>query len=164
MQKLIRTLLALFAAFAAVQAMPAAAKNVVADIDQIADVMKGAGHKVEVKDVKGERFISAEGSGYKYAIFSFGCDDAGKNCKSIQFFVAFDPKSSPSLEQMNTYAREHRWGRPYLDKEGDPAIEFDLDLEKGGMSPELFLDNVEYWEAIMVAYAEWVFEGKDAAK
>jgi len=164
MMRLIKAAFAMLAALAALQAPPSAAKNVVADVDQLASVMKDAGYKVEIKDMKGERFIAVESSGYKYAIFPFGCDDAGKNCKSVQFFVAFDPKSSPTLEQMNGYAREYRWGRVYLDKDGDPAVEFDLDLEKGGMSAELFLDNVEYWEAIMVAYADWVFGGKDEKK
>lgn len=163
MKTFFRTLASLFAALAAMLAMPAMAKNVTADIDQIAALMKGSGRTLEVKENKGERFISAESGGYKYLILPYGCDDNGKNCKSVQFYVAFDPKASPSLEAMNEYARDHRWGRVYLDKDGDPAIEFDLDLEKGGMSQELFLDNVEYWEAIMGNFAEWVFEGKDPA-
>ena len=147
----------LLAAMAALAATPALARNVVADVDLIADVMKASGRTAEIKDVKGERFVSAEGGGYTYMILPFGCDDAGKGCKSVQFFIAFNPKTSPSLEAMNKYARDNRWGRIYLDKDGDPAIEFDLDLEKGGMSDALFLDNVEYWEAILGAYAKWVF-------
>jgi Putative bacterial sensory transduction regulator len=164
MKNLIRLFVLLFAGFAALAAAPAMARNVVADVDQIAAVMKAAGYKVEIAETKSDRFIKAEAGGYNYAILVYGCDDKGKTCKSVQFFVAFDPKQSPTLEAMNKYAHGHRWGRVYLDDEGDPAIEYDLDLEKGGMSPELFLDNVEYWEAILATFAEFVFDGKDDTK
>lgn len=147
----------IIACLAMVAAAPALAKNVVADVDQIASVMKAAGHKLEIKTADGERYISSETGGYKYALLFFGCDDAKKNCKSVQFYVGFTLKTKPSLDAMNTYAREHRWGRIYLDKDGDPAMEFDVDLEQGGMSDALFLDNVAYWEAIVAAFAKFVF-------
>ncbi|MBP6362069.1 MAG: YbjN domain-containing protein [Novosphingobium sp.] len=164
MKQLIRSILIIFAAVAAMLAAPAMAKNVTADLDQINEVMKGAGYKSEVKEKDGERYITVEASGYRFLLFAFGCDDAKKKCKSVQFFAVFNPSTKPTLEAMNTYARQNRWGRVYLDKDGDPAIEFDLDLEQGGMSGELFLDNVAYWEAIMVAFADFAFGKGDAAK
>lgn len=62
---------------------------------------------------------------------------------------------------MNSYAAENRFGRIYLDKDRDPVIEMDVDLEAGGMSKELFMDNLAYWEAIMVGFAEFAYS-KDA--
>jgi hypothetical protein len=41
---------------------------------------------------------------------------------------------------MNLYAARTRWGLSYLDHEGAPTIEMDLDLENGGLSEELFID------------------------
>lgn len=160
MKTLFRSVVALLAALGALIATPVLAKNVVADVDQIAALMKGAGYRAEIKGEKAERHIVAASSGYDFRIFTFGCDDDGKNCKSVQFFIAFDTKVSPSLEKMNDYARNNRWGRVYLDKDGDPAIEFDVDLEKGGMSEELFLDNVEYWDVVMTRFADFAFDRK----
>lgn len=160
MKQVVRIFFALVLGFSAALATPAMAKNVVADIDQIGEVMKGAGHPVEFKAADGDRYISSETGGYKYALIPFGCDDKGKGCKSVQFYIAFNPDKKPTLDAMNTYAREHRWGRVYIDKDGDPAMEFDLDLEAGGMSPELFLDNVAYWEAIVEVFSKFVF-GKE---
>ncbi len=164
MKRLFRSVLTLLAAFAAITAAPALAKNVVADIDQIAEVLTGAGYKFEKKEKDGEKYLRVEASGYHFLLFSYGCDDKGQKCKSVQFYAAFDPDKSPTLDVMNSYARENRWGRVYLDKDGDPAIEFDLDLEQGGMSGELFLDNVAYWEAVMVAFADFSFGKTEAAK
>lgn len=158
MKHLIRNSFLMISAVAALSATPVLARNVTADVDQIAKVMTAAGHSLEVKNNDGERFIMADGSGYKYAILPYGCDDKGKACKSVQFFIAFNPDKSPTLEAMNEYSRDHRWGRVYLDKDGDPALEFDLDLEQGGMTEELFLDNVAYWEAILESYAKFAFE------
>ncbi|MBN8501432.1 MAG: YbjN domain-containing protein [Sphingomonadales bacterium] len=142
---------------------PANAKNVVADVDQIASVLQSAGYKAEIKESaeeKGNRYIRSSASGYNFTILMYGCDETYKNCKSVQFYTAFTSKRPPTLDQMNTYARQNRWGRVYLDKDGDPAIEFDLDLEVGGMSEALFLDNIAYWESIMVGFAKFVF-GKE---
>lgn len=160
MNRLIRPALALLALACSAVPGAALAGNVEADIDQIGGVMLGAGYKLQVREADGQRFLSVELPGTRFSILPFGCDEAGKSCKSVQFFAAFAPDTKPTLEAMNAYARNHRWGRVYLDREGDPAIEFDLDLEQGGMSEELFLDNVAYWEAVTEAYAKFVF-GKE---
>jgi Putative bacterial sensory transduction regulator len=157
MPKAVRLLCVLVAALGAVQANPALARNVIADIDQIAALLKTNGETVEVKSIKDSPYIRITGEGYDYSIFTYGCDDDDRNCKSVQFYAAFNPKVNPTLEAMNSYARDNRWGRIYLDKDGDPAIEFDVDLEQGGMSEALFLDNVAYWEAIIDKYGDFVF-------
>ena len=147
----------LMAALFSLTSAPALASNIVADVDHIAGVLERAGYAPELGANAGERFITAQANGYKFLVLPLGCDDNKSNCRSVQFFISFNPQSSPSLEAMNNYARENRWGRIYLDKDGDPALEFDLDLERGGMSEELFLDNLAYWEATIDAYAKFVF-------
>jgi hypothetical protein len=67
------------------------------------------------------------------------------------FYAWFD-RDAPSFEDMNTYSSQRRWGRFYIDAEGDPTIEFDLDLEDGGISPALFVDNLEYWDGILADF------------
>ena len=156
MNRLIRSILVLFGALAALTATSAMARNVVAKADQIAAVLKSSGRTAEVKNAGGERYVLAEVSGHKYAILALGCDDEGELCKSVQFFAAFEPENRPTLESMNNYARNLRWGRIYLDNEGEAILEFDLDLEKGGMSSALFLDNVAKWEAMVSGYAKFV--------
>lgn len=136
---------------------PARSGNIVADVDQIASILERSGYAPEMGTNSGERFITAQTNGYKFLVLPQGCDDTKSNCRTVQFFIAFNPQISPSLEAMNSYARDNRWGRVYLDKDGDPALEFDLDLERGGMSEELFLDNLAYWEATVDAYAKFVF-------
>jgi len=154
----LRPLIYTITALAAMSALPARAQNVVADLDRIAQVLAQAGYEPKLTKKDDEEFIAAYLDGYEFLILPYGCNESKRECRSIQFFIAFDPPKSPSLEAMNLYARENRWGRIYLDRDGDPAIEFDLDLEKGGMSEELFLDNLSYWATAVQAYAQFVFE------
>ncbi|UOR14769.1 YbjN domain-containing protein [Qipengyuania aquimaris] len=138
-------------------ATPLAAKNITADLDQIAGLLKEEGYQAKIDESEGQRWIESGMSGYTYLILPFGCNDAGEDCKSVQFYVSFVPQTKPTLEEMNTYAAENRFGRVYLDNDGDPVIEMDIDLEAGGMSKELFIDNLAYWDAIMVAFGDFAF-------
>ena len=157
MFKSIRCAAPLVAALFALIGGPAFATNILADVDHIAGVLERAGYAPELGTNAGERFTAARTNGYKFLILPQDCDEARINCRSVQFYIAFNPRQSPSLEAMNAYARDNRWGRIYLDRDGDPALEFDLDLERGGMSEDLFLDNLAYWEAAIQAYAKFVF-------
>lgn len=135
-----------------------AAQNVVADVDQIAEILQSEGYQAKLVGEGEDRYIKTGRAGYNFLILPFDCDAEGENCKSVQFYIAFATEDAPTLEAMNTYASENRFGRIYLDADRDPVIEMDVDLEAGGMSKELFMDNLAYWEAIMVAFADFAFE------
>lgn len=156
----------LIMAVAASLATPSAAANVIADVDQVAAALKRGGYTVEIKETKDGRFIrSTRGKeNYEFSVFFYGCDaNTTRNCKSVQLYAGFSPKTKPTLEALNAYASDNRWGRIYRDDDGDPVVEMDIDLEKGGMSEALFLDNLEYFEAVMDRFGEFVFKGGSAS-
>ena len=151
------------AASVAALAAPVSAANIVADVDQVAAAMTRGGYSVEIKQTKDGRFIrSTRGKeNYEFSVFFYGCDaNTTRNCKSVQLYAGFSPKTKPTLEALNAYASENRWGRVYRDDEGDPVVEMDIDLEKGGMSEALFLDHLEYFDAVMDRFGEFAFKGK----
>jgi hypothetical protein len=148
---------AAFAAAFSVAASPAHGRNVVADQEQIRDVLQEAGYRAQLERGEEGRYIISSSGGDTFVVLFYGCDEKDENCKSVQLYAGFDPAISPSLEAMNAYARDNRFGRVYLDNDGDPCIEMDIDLEAGGMSRELFLDNIAYWEAILGGFSEFVF-------
>lgn len=137
---------------------PVYAQNVTADQERVAKVMQEAGYRAEIIREGDQARVSSAASGYNFEVYFFGCDDEGDNCKTVQFYSAFAPEKKPSLKAMNDYAAKNRWGRIYLDDDGDPCIEMDIDLEDGGMSADLFKDNLEYWEAVLAAYAKFVLD------
>mgnify|MGYP000560105888 CR=1 FL=1 len=155
MHKLPLTALALLAS---TLGAPLAAKPVTADVAQIAAILQKEGYQAKRAGEVAEPRIETAMSGYQMAIYFYGCDAKGQGCKSVQFYAGFNPDTSPTLEAMNDYARDNRWGRIYLDKEGVAVIEMDVDLEAGGMSEALFLDNMAYWDTILTKFADFVFK------
>lgn len=143
---------------AALAAAPLNAKTVTADVDQIAAILQKEGYQAKRAGEGADPWIESAMNGYSMAIYFYGCNDAGKECKSVQFYAGFTPKKKPSLQAMNDYARENRWGRIYLDTDGDPAIEMDVDMEAGGMSEALFIDNIAYWNTILDNFGTFVFK------
>ena len=151
----------LFGALAALTfATPVLAQNIVADHEQIASVLRENGYKAVISGEEGEeKYISTGTGGTNYTIHFYGCDEAQANCKTVMFYAWFDVDEAPSIENINLYNSRRRWGRVYVDSEGDPTIEMDLDLEDGGMSQELFIDNVEYWDLVLNEFAGFASTG-----
>lgn len=139
-------------------AAPLAAQNVTADVDRIAAILQQEGYQAKRLGDPGEPRIETSMGGYAAAVYFYGCDAKGKGCKSVQFYSGFNPKTSPTLDAMNEYGRANRFGRVYLDKDGDPVIEMDIDLEAGGMPQALFVDNLAYWNSILGRFAKFVFK------
>ena len=139
-------------------AAPAAAQNITADLDRIAEVMQGEGLQAKIeREDDGRPYLLSGISGYTFVVNAFGCNDAWADCKFVQFRAAFTPETKPTLAEVNQYSADNFFGRYYLDDENDPVIEMDIDLEAGGMSKELFIDNIAYWDMALSKFGEFAF-------
>lgn len=136
-------------------ASPALAQQVTAkDPQSIARALVASGYRAEMKkDGEGDPMIMSASSGTKFGVFFYNCTNHA-NCATVQFHAGFDtdPGKAPSLEKINAWNRTQRFGRAYLDNEGDPVIEMDIDLDDGGMSQPLFLDNLEFWVSVLAQF------------
>jgi hypothetical protein len=140
-------------------ASPAFAQMVTAkDPQSIIKVLQDAGFQAKLaKSKDGDPMIESASSGSKFRVFFFNCT-ANSDCATVQFYTAYDTDTgkAPSLEKVNDWNRGQRFGRAYLDTEGDPAIEMDVDLDDGGMSQALFTDNLEFWTTIMAKFEQHI--------
>lgn len=138
---------------------PASAATVTAtDPQSLVKALQGAGYKAELtKDSSGDPMIRSASGGSNFSLLFYGCA-TNKACKTIQLHAGYDveEKTRPSLEKINQWNRDKRFAKAYLDKENDPIIEMDVDLEDGGMSSELFIDNVEYWTSSMSDFEKFI--------
>lgn len=136
-------------------ASPALAQQVTAkDPQSVARALLASGYQAEMKkDGEGDPMIMSASSGTKFGVFFYNCTNHA-NCATVQFHAGFDtdPGKAPSLEKINAWNRTQRFGRAYLDNEGDPVIEMDIDLDDGGMSQPLFLDNLEFWVSVLAQF------------
>ena len=142
---------------AAVTAAPASAQMVRAqDPQSVVRAMQAKGFVAELgTDRLGDPMIRSASSGTNFQVFFYNCADR-KECATIQFNVGFDLKESPSLETINEWNRTQRFGRAFLDKERDPALQMDVDLDDGGVSQELFADNLEFWTSVLARFEKHI--------
>lgn len=143
----------------ALLAIPATAQNLTAANPQaLANVLRGEGvTNVVVKtDKEGDPMIDASlGDNAKFTIFFYDCTN-NRNCQAIQFYAGYtDSKMDP--DKLNTWNRTKRFGRAYIDKVGDPVVVMDVDMNDGGMSRDLFIDNFQFWQSIMSEYSKFVY-------
>lgn len=134
------------AALTAWGAMPASAQTVEARTPaSVEAALQSTGYKPEMKkDSGGDPMILIDSQGYKMMVLFFGCkNNAG--CKSVSFYAATRKAKNIDLATVNKWNQQHRFGRAFLDSEGDPTLQLDIDLDDGGMSRELFIDNLEWF-------------------
>ena len=99
-------------------------------------------------DKVGDPMITSGIGGTTFQIFFYNCTDH-KACATIQFHSGYDLKTQVSLEKINEWNRTKRFGRAFLDAENDPILEMDVDLDDGGLSQDLFIDNIQFWSSIL---------------
>jgi len=122
----------------------------------VVSAMQSAGYQAKlVADKSGDPMIESGVAGKKFLVFFYNCTD-NKDCRTIQFYTGFKPDKAVGLDRINDWNKHQRFGRAYIDSEGDPVIEMDVDLDDGGLSPALFTDNLEFWESAIAAFQKHI--------
>jgi tetratricopeptide (TPR) repeat protein len=106
--------------------------------------MDRAGYKVAVQD---DRFVAWMIEGVRAQIF------VTNEGRSIQFHAAFDDDTS-TLARVNEWNRSKCYSRSYLDDDGDPHLELDLEFS-GGICAQRVLD---FLQTCRLSLAVWVKE------
>ncbi|MFL9842308.1 YbjN domain-containing protein [Sphingomonas sp. ST-64] len=144
---------------------PAIAQNVTADPKVISAILREQNFWATIEaDKQGDPLIEATfEQGTKFRIYFYGCEK-NANCTSIQFVAAFTDTKAGAAEMVK-WNTEYRFARAYLDSDGDAVIEMDLNLDEGGISRALFVDNLDLWDAILGHYSDLLYpeEAKDPA-
>lgn len=145
-------------------AFPALAQNVTADPKAIAAILREQDFSATIKiDKEGDPLIEGQfEQGTRFNIYFYGCEKT-VNCTSIQFVASFTNTKAGSAEMVK-WNTEYRFARAYLDQDGDPVIEMDLNLDKGGISRPLFDDHLDLWDTILARYSDLLYpeEAEDA--
>jgi hypothetical protein len=149
--------LAAIAALALPWAAPAGAQMVKAqDPQSLVRALQGGGYSAKLgTDKVGDPMITSGSSGTTFQVFFYNCT-AHKACATVQFHAGYDFDKPLPLDKINEWNSSERFGRAYLDKESDPILEMDLDLDDGGLSTALFIDNVQFWTSVLTAFEKHI--------
>lgn len=137
--------------------LPAHAQMVLAqDPGSLVAALQEGGYAAKLStDSVGDPQITSGSGGTTFQIFFYNCTDH-KACATVQFNSGYKLTTPVDLDRLNEWNRTKRFGRSFLDKENDPVLQMDVDLDDGGMSRALFIDNVEFWTSILGEFEKWI--------
>lgn len=144
----------LVSATALMLALPAFAQTMVTGADE-AEILKAAkaiGTASMGEPASEGPVINGVVDGLTYQIYFRNCaGDSG--CEDLNFYAGF--LSKPDLGTINTWNRDKRFSRAYLDAEGDAVIEMDLDLVQG-VTPEYLASQFALWPQIIRQFTDHI--------
>lgn len=112
--------------------------------DQIVSILQGFGSIENDQSQDGSPRLVGRIDGTRYGVYFYGCDDSRANCNEIQFSAGWSGVEI-NLAQINVWNSNKRYCRAYIDDEGDPMLELDINL-RYGVTSENLADTVEYWQ------------------
>jgi len=107
------------------------------------------------KDGQGDPKISSRVSDTKFSVVFYGCQD-NENCSSVMFKAGYDLTNGISASKANEWNREKRFAKAYIDDEGDPFIEFDVNLDYDGVGSKNFEDTLDWWRLSVEDFEEFI--------
>lgn len=143
---------------AALAATPAQAELVsAANPQKIKEIMESRGWPANLVMNAGEDpYIESDRDGLQFLVIFMNCT-AGRNCRTLQYYMGFGAAKNVSLERFNEWNREKRFARAYRSKKGAPVLEMDVDVDFKGIPRENLSETFNTWAALMDSYRDFVF-------
>ena len=116
-------------------------------VDELIDLMTDEGYAVEIHEAG---FVQWKIEGYRCQVF------VADNSEAIQFHISFGDGNA-TLKKINLWNATKRFSRTYLDDDGDPHLELDLDLA-GGVTEGRIKDYLRTCKVSLAAWCKEVVE------
>jgi hypothetical protein len=97
----------------------------------VANWLQQHGLKAQIhNDDNGESIVSSGTSGVNFDVYFYACESG--RCGSIQFAAGWTPLAKATQDNVNSWNRDKRYVRAYLDKHNNLWGEYDIDVNPGG--------------------------------
>ena len=122
--------------------------------EDLSAVLKDSGYLPEIsKRSDGNPIIKFEVFGLRTVVFFFAPKDGAY--EGFQFFAGFSLQNKPGQAKMNDWNVAKRFAKAYVDSDGDPTLEMDVDLE-GGVTREFIAARIRTWRSVLGAFARHI--------
>lgn len=126
--------------------------------EAVRDAMEGRGWVAKLKMGEGENpLIETNRDGIKALVLFMNCADDHTDCRSLQFYMGFNDAKDTTLDRINEWNQNKRFGRAYRDKDGDPVLEMDVDMDFDGIPPKNFFEYLATWGDLMGAFRKHIY-------
>jgi hypothetical protein len=112
------------------------------DPNAILSIAKGYGSAKLERDSRNDPMIVGRIDGVKYVILFYGCNK-GENCDDIQFVAGWEG-GKVSLKDMNRWNSDKRYGKAFIDSEGDPRLIMSVNLD----------DSFNWWSKALKGFVK----------
>jgi len=106
-------------------------------------------------DSDGDPRISSRVSDTKFLIYFYGCEN-NKDCKSILIKAGYDLDTGITASKVNEWNRNKRFGKAYIDDDGDPYLEMDVNMDFDGLGDKNFADTLDWWRVTVEKFEEFI--------
>jgi hypothetical protein len=121
---------------------------------EVANVLQHQGYKTEIAtDKEGNPLIRSAWDAIKFGVFFYNCNKS-QRCTGIQYAAGFR-HPGVDLDRINTWNRTKRFGRAYLDLEGDPWVEMDIDVQHGATT-EALANDLARWNVVLTQFSRYI--------
>lgn len=132
---------------------------------ELAAVIQDAGYRAVLGvDGEGDPQVTTRMSGVTVYVSTYDCTDG--RCESLQLGIGLDLAKGSTAAVANEFNRSYRYGRVYLDQEGDPHLAFDFKLPPADRAAFIEV-QLEIWEDVLGSFLRdtgWRVDGAaDAA-
>lgn len=102
-------------------------------------------------DSLGDPMLVGSINGVNYVAYFYGCTK-GRDCSSIQLRATWSI-DFVSLEHINEWNRTTRFGKAYVEEDGDAALEMEVNLDFG-VTRDNLEDTFDWWRIGLEEYVE----------
>ena len=124
------------------------------NVDEVANIARGYGSVTVETASNGDPRIDGKIEGVSYYLFFRNCSDSNTDCEDLNFYAGFID-NKPTMEAINSWNRDKRFGKAYLDSDLDAVIEYDVNLEYGVTRKNLD-STFAVWSLILKQYADYI--------
>lgn len=122
---------------------------------EVAKWLQDAGYKAELTtDKGGDPMIRSAAGGVNFNIYFYDCEIKPR-CKAIQFSAGFDLKTAMTPAKINEWNKGHRYLKAYLDDEGDPQVDYDVNINAGRTKAGLD-DDFAVWTSMIDDFTTFI--------
>jgi putative sensory transduction regulator len=102
------------------------------------------------KDDEGDPIIESATGGSDFTITFDDCNER-RLCESLTFSIAyrFEGTNDASLETINRWNANERFGQAYLDQKGNTALDMSVLMFEGMLPRKAFQVNFDKWESTL---------------
>lgn len=127
--------------------------------DDLVEILTEVGYTAELGvDNVGEPMINGQIEGVAYTLFFYRCnDETPKQCLDLQFNSEFAFQKPVTLEMVNAYNTNNRFGQAYIDKDGRTSLDMSVTVQ-GGLTRQAIKENIDWWKVALTSFEEKIFE------